>query len=77
MTVGLSSGTSGNRGLFLVSEREQDAWTGTVLAKLLPGGLWRKARIAFFCGRAAIYTNRSSAVGFSFNISTCWSPFMN
>lgn len=48
MTVGLSSGTSGNRGLFLVSEREQDAWTGTVLAKLLPGGLWRTARIAFF-----------------------------
>nr|WP_154895853.1 F390 synthetase-related protein [Paenibacillus xylanexedens] len=48
ITVGLSSGTSGNRGLFLVSEREQDAWTGTVLAKLLPGGLWKPARIAFF-----------------------------
>jgi len=48
ITVGLSSGTSGNRGLFLVSEREQDAWTGTVLAKLLPGGLWKPAKIAFF-----------------------------
>ena len=48
VTVGLSSGTSGNRGLFLVSEREQDAWTGTVLAKLLPGGLWKPAKIAFF-----------------------------
>ncbi|MFS0870227.1 F390 synthetase-related protein [Paenibacillus xylanilyticus] len=48
ITVGLSSGTSGNRGLFLVSEREQDAWTGTVLAKVLPGGLWKPAKIAFF-----------------------------
>lgn len=48
ITVGLSSGTSGNRGIFLVSDREQDAWTGTVLAKLLPGGLWKPARIAFF-----------------------------
>lgn len=48
VTVGLSSGTSGSRGIFLVGEREQAAWTGTVLAKLLPGGLWKRARIAFF-----------------------------
>ncbi|NQX43705.1 hypothetical protein HQN87_00050 [Paenibacillus tritici] len=48
VTVGLSSGTSGNRGIFLVGEEEQAAWTGTVLAKLLPGGLWKRARIAFF-----------------------------
>ncbi|ULO05574.1 hypothetical protein H1230_21170 [Paenibacillus sp. 19GGS1-52] len=48
ITVGLSSGTSGNRGLFLVSEAEQSAWTGTVLGKLLPGGLWKRAKIAFF-----------------------------
>ncbi len=48
ITVGLSSGTSGNRGLFLVSEREQAAWAGTMLAKLLPGPLWRAERIAFF-----------------------------
>ncbi len=48
VTIGLSSGTSGNRGLFLVSPQEQDAWTGTVLAKLLPGGLRESHRIAFF-----------------------------
>ncbi|WP_028560243.1 F390 synthetase-related protein [Paenibacillus pinihumi] len=47
-TVGLSSGTSGSRGLFLVNPREQAAWTGTVLAKLLPRALWRKERLAFF-----------------------------
>lgn len=48
VTVGLSSGTSGNRGLFLVSEQEQAAWAGTMLAKLLPKPLWHAERIAFF-----------------------------
>lgn len=48
VTVGLSSGTSGSRGLFLVSDREQAAWAGAVLAKMLPGPLWKPERIAFF-----------------------------
>lgn len=48
VTVGLSSGTSGNRGIFLVSAQERHAWTGTVLAKVLPGELWERQRIAFF-----------------------------
>ncbi|MFB5673460.1 F390 synthetase-related protein [Paenibacillus terreus] len=48
VTVGLSSGTSGNRGLFIVSAHEQAAWSGTVLAKLLPGGLLQAEKIAFF-----------------------------
>ncbi|RUL48204.1 F390 synthetase-related protein [Lysinibacillus antri] len=47
-TVGLSSGTSGNRGIFLVSEEEQSAWAGTILAKLLPNGFKNKEKIAFF-----------------------------
>jgi putative adenylate-forming enzyme len=47
-TVGLSSGTSGNRGLFLVSPAEQRAWAGTVLAKSLPQSLFAAQRIAFF-----------------------------
>jgi len=47
-TIGLSSGTSGHRGLFLVSKREQNEWAGTALAKLLPDPIWKKARIAFF-----------------------------
>ncbi|MGV7115031.1 F390 synthetase-related protein [Paenibacillus kyungheensis] len=48
VTIGLSSGTSGNRGLFLVSPQEQAQWTGTVLAKLLPGGIRQQQKIAFF-----------------------------
>ncbi|WP_103104517.1 F390 synthetase-related protein [Brevibacillus reuszeri] len=48
VTVGLSSGTSGNRGLFLVGREEQAKWAGTILAKALPGPLWSEHRIAFF-----------------------------
>ena len=48
ITVGLSSGTSGNRGLFLVGPQEQAKWAGTILAKALPGSLWAEQRIAFF-----------------------------
>ena len=47
-TVGLSSGTSGNRGLFLVSKKEQQAWAGTILAKGLPKSILAKQSIAFF-----------------------------
>lgn len=47
-TIGLSSGTSGNRGLFVISRKERLAWAGTVLAKVLPGSLFAKHRIAFF-----------------------------
>lgn len=45
-TVGLSTGTSGNRGLFLASPAECSAWAGTLLGKLLGEGLLRRERIA-------------------------------
>ncbi len=48
VTVGLSSGTSGNRGLFLASDAERYAWAGTVLAKVLPGTILDREKIAFF-----------------------------
>ena len=48
MTVGLSSGTSGNRGIFLVSPKERAMWAGTILGKTLPDGLFAKEKIAFF-----------------------------
>ncbi|HDT3423153.1 TPA: CoF synthetase, partial [Escherichia coli] len=35
-SVGLSSGTSGRRGLFVVSPHEQQMWAAGVLAKVLP-----------------------------------------
>lgn len=48
ITVGMSSGTSGNRGLFLVSPQESMAWAGAMLAKALPGSVLARERIALF-----------------------------
>lgn len=48
VTVGLSSGTSGNRGLFLVSVEERERWAGVILAKVLPRGLHKRESVAFF-----------------------------
>lgn len=48
VTIGLSSGTSGNRGLFLVSEEEKLSWCGNILAKVLPKAPWRRQKIALF-----------------------------
>jgi putative adenylate-forming enzyme len=60
LTVGLSSGTSGNRGLFLVSPAERAAWAGTILGKILPGSLLNKHRIAFFLrANSNLYTTVS------------------
>lgn len=50
VTVGLSSGTGGNAGAFVVSRAERLQWAGVVLRHLLPGfplGLLRKQRVAF------------------------------
>lgn len=48
ITVGLSSGTSHSRGIFLVENSEKDKWAGYVLAKFLPKGILAKCKIAFF-----------------------------
>jgi putative adenylate-forming enzyme len=47
-TVGLSSGTSGHRGLFIVSPLEQASWAGVILARALPRLRITGERIAFF-----------------------------
>ena len=48
ITVGLSSGTSGTRGIFLASDIERYKWAGAVLAKILPKSILCKNKIAFF-----------------------------
>ena len=47
LTIGLSSGTSGHRGLFLAAPHEQAAWAGTILARTIHT-LRRRLRVAFF-----------------------------
>ena len=59
-TVGLSSGTSGQRGVFLASRRERLAWAGIILAKALPQSIFKKQKIAFFLrANSNLYTTLS------------------
>jgi putative adenylate-forming enzyme len=48
VNVGLSSGTSGQRGVFAISSKEAAKWAGIMLAKTLPDGLFTGERIALF-----------------------------
>lgn len=47
-SVGLSSGTSGQRGVFVLSGKERAQWAGVILGQMLPHGLCQRERIAFF-----------------------------
>jgi putative adenylate-forming enzyme len=47
ISVGLSTGTSGNRGLFLVSPKERAIWVATILDRVIGFSL-RKRKVAFF-----------------------------
>ncbi|TVY02030.1 F390 synthetase-related protein [Cohnella terricola] len=68
VTVGLSSGTSGNRGLFLVGGRERAGWAGAMLGKMLPVSLFSRASIAFFLrANSILYESvRSRRLSFAF-----------
>lgn len=67
-SVGLSSGTSGSRGVFVVSPAEQAAWAGVMLARLLPRGLFAGERVALFLrANSNLYsTVRSPWLSFEF-----------
>jgi putative adenylate-forming enzyme len=69
LTVGMSSGTSGTPGVFLVSKSERQRWAGVALARALPSHLlkallspWRAPlRIAFFLrANSNLYTSLQS-----------------
>ena len=76
VTVGLSSGTSGNRGVFLVTPKERRKWAGIILAKLLTRkavnhilSFWKPPiRIAFFLrSNSNLYTSvNSSRIEFNY-----------
>ena len=50
-TIGLSTGTSGNRGLFIASEEERAQWAASVFYKVVKPRLFKKQNVAF-CLRA-------------------------
>lgn len=51
--VGCSTGTSGNRGLYLVSDAERFTWLGTIVAKALPDVWRRRHRVAIVLPRTS------------------------
>ncbi|MEP5806077.1 MAG: F390 synthetase-related protein [Roseobacter sp.] len=51
LTVGASTGTSGNQGYFVISDAERFRWLGTILAKTMADLLWRKQRVAILLPR--------------------------
>ncbi|RYZ69577.1 MAG: adenylate cyclase [Proteobacteria bacterium] len=62
VTVGLSSGTSGHRGLFLVSARDRAIHAGSMLASVLPGPIWNRNRVAFFLrANSNLYSSSASS----------------
>ncbi len=67
ITVGLSSGTSNHRGIFLASQKEADVWTGTILARMLPK-MSDHHEIAFFLrANSNLYENvKTRKIGFSY-----------
>jgi putative adenylate-forming enzyme len=77
LTVGLSSGTSGNRGVFLVSRAERLRWAGILLGRALPAHLLKRLlspwtpplRIAFFLrANSNLYTTLNSRrIDFAFH----------
>lgn len=58
---GQSTGTSGNRGYYVISDAERFVWLGTILAKTLPDALWARHRVALALpGLSSLYKSASS-----------------
>lgn len=63
LTVGLSSGTSGNKGIFLATQSERAQWVAEVLRRVLPIKLFHKQHIAFFLrSNSTLYESIKSSV---------------
>ncbi len=59
--VGHSTGTSGNRGYYVISDVERFVWLGTILAKALPDALRRRHRVALALpGLSSLYRSATS-----------------
>jgi putative adenylate-forming enzyme len=58
---GQSTGTSGNRGVFVISEAERFTWLGVILAKTLPDILTTRHRVALALpGFSSLYASASA-----------------
>lgn len=76
VSVGLSSGTSGNRGIFLLNERERAKWVAYILDRVVSLG-FKRQKIAFFLrANNELYESAKSKF-ISFNFFDIYIPFEN
>lgn len=78
--AGLSTGTSGNRGVFLTSQSERMRWSSIILARALPDPIWVKAKLALLLrANNPLYetTAKSTQIQFAyFNINLDFSHWL-
>jgi putative adenylate-forming enzyme len=74
--VGMSTGTSGARGVFLASRSERSRWAAAMLAKLLPAGIFAPARIALLLRAGSnLYETLSGGMRLQFQYFDLAMPF--
>lgn len=67
VTVGLSSGTSGNRGVFLATEKERAQWVACVLDRVIGFSLKQRTVAFFLRANSNLYDSvKSSVLSFHF-----------
>jgi putative adenylate-forming enzyme len=73
-TIGLSTGTSGKRGIFLVSEDERAQWVAMVMSRVIKPRLFKKQQIAFFLRASSnLYSSVQSSL-FTFEYFDLFEP---
>ena len=76
IAVGMSTGTSGARGVFLASRAERLRWAGTLLAKMLPDGILAPARVALLLRAGSnLYETLSGGMRLRFQYFDLARPF--
>ena len=67
ITVGLSSGSSGNRGIFLVSEKERAQWVASILYRVIGLSLSQRTVAFFLRANSELYESvRSKLLKFTY-----------
>jgi len=77
LTVGLSSGTTGSRGIFLASPAERRLWAGMLLARVLQGTLLQEHRAALFLRADSPLYQTVGSRRFHFSFFDLYTPLEN
>ena len=73
-TIGLSTGTSGKRGVFLVSENERAMWVALVMSRVIKPKIFKRQKIAFFLrANSNLYSSVESSL-FEFKYFDIFKP---